>query len=637
MDRPAASQPTGPDLRSALATMYANLQQAAVQGVVPQQAFQRETEALGLGEAERGRLLAELGRLKIRVGEPARVTGPLRRQPAKAAPATKAVRPAQVVQSSRIALARRLLERFTDDNGTVTMRATEGVIRLAGLSEPEGAQLRALVTVIQTTVPPPTPVGGPEPESSPAPAPTVLGDLDAAVSAARAILAEDRFARNTAKRILTAIEEVGLIVLVRGGPDRLHEEPTDAELNRLDPSDERRRARDCLMVHNQGLVHGQARQYSLDGMDYDDIAQLGMLGLLRATRGFDPTMGYKFSTYATQWVRQSITRGIANESNAIRIPVHMHEQMQKVARAERQLRAKGLPTPAAAVAVACDLTVQKVDQIRQLSRCSDSLDRVIGEGTHLSDLIEDRTVIPGVEHTVLSALTTSEVLAAVDTLPERYGRIVVMRFGLDGNEPATLDQIGKELEVTRERIRQLESQVVPVLRLAFASRTGAPAVAMQQMLDDPWHRSSTANPVNAIVKDLRKQDWAVGIEALRAFREREGHVRPTLQTIEGSFPLGAWLAKQLLLGGIGGLGLPAHRRFDLEALGVGWPPDPTATVRRRQRRRVGAAPRPIAAPRPSARPQPANLSSAEESPASRAVGAATARPEQLEFALFDTE
>ncbi|MFD0507489.1 sigma-70 family RNA polymerase sigma factor [Streptomyces chiangmaiensis] len=283
--------------------------------------------------------------------------------------------------------------------------------------------------------------------------------------AALAVLEEDRFCRHPGDRLLKAEAEVGLAVLLRGGPDRVGQEPDAEELSRLPPGDLRIRARDCLVLHNQRLVHSLIRPYLEQGLDYEDLFQVGALGLMRAARKFDPAKGYKFSTYATWWVRQQITRAIADEGALIRIPVHMHEQMRKVTAAERALAAMGRPASAVDVAVRCDMTVQRVEEIRRLSRRTDSLDRVIGDGATLGDFVGEDHALPSVERSVVNTLLMEDVMAVLDTFSERDARVLVRRLGLDGDEPSTLDELGREFGVTRERIRQVESKALSAFRM----------------------------------------------------------------------------------------------------------------------------------------------------------------------------
>ncbi|MFJ7072866.1 sigma-70 family RNA polymerase sigma factor [Streptomyces sp. NPDC098781] len=383
-------------------------------------------------------------------------------------------------------LVRTLLLRYADTDGFVTSRAVDGVARLAGLGARQTDALRSWAKVRDTdgdaaTDDPRTeeirPEGeGGEPSVSGKPGAGVEGrDIAAAVVAALAVLEEDRFRRRPGDSLLKAEAEVGLAVLLRGGVERMAQEPDAEELNGLGSGDLRARARDCLVLHNQRLVHSLIRSYLEQGLDYEDLFQVGALGLMRAARKFDPAKGYKFSTYATWWVRQQITRAIADEGALIRIPVHMHEQMRKVAAAERALAAQGLPTTAVDVAVRCDMTVQKVEEIRRLSRRTDSLDRVVGDGATLGDFVGESQALPSVEQGVLNTLLTADVMAVVDTFSERDARVLVRRLGLDGDEPSTLDELGREFGVTRERIRQVESKALSAfrVRLRMAGVVGA--------------------------------------------------------------------------------------------------------------------------------------------------------------------
>ncbi|WP_159424856.1 sigma-70 family RNA polymerase sigma factor [Streptomyces sp. TLI_053] len=574
--------------------------------MVAHEVYRQAADALGLSEEERTRLARELSRMNLRVDgpvPPTRTPRSERADPVKLSPAGNGA-----VPSPRLDLTRLLLRRFADPDGGVRPDVLEGVSRLAGLSPREAELLRAGARIVhgssghvEDREAPSTEPGaeGPDTDDLAAGDPGIpfrQNDTDAAVAAARAVMAEDRLLARPAKRILTAQQEVGLAVLLRGGASRIGDEPTDQELAELPATHERRRARDCLVLHNQGLVHALSPRFLDQGLEYEDIAQHGKLGLIRAARKFDARMGHKFSTYATWWIRQSIHRAIADEGSLIRIPVHMHELAQKVARAEREMLARGHSPRAADVAVACDLTVAKVEQIRRLTRRTDSLDRVIGDGVHLGDLLDSRHAIPSPEQSVLDAQSEAEMLAAIALLPDRYTWIVTRRYGLDGSDPATLDAVGKDLNVTRERVRQLEAKVVPLLRLAFADAAGSPSTALRLMLSDPWLKAK-GNAVHAITKDFGEREWAEGVSALRAFRQREtprterGNPHPG--ETEGRFAVGKWVAEQVKAGGTGGRALPTHRRLVLESLGVTWQERP-ATARpqavRRTVRRVPSVP-----------------------------------------------
>ncbi|MGC2996901.1 sigma-70 family RNA polymerase sigma factor [Streptomyces sp. G35A] len=500
-----------PGLRAALGELLTRLRRAAVDGVVPEHVFVEGTRGLALGDGERERLRRELARLGLPVRELRVHTEGDRRK------GEKVVRSSEEHVFPRLQPVRALLARYADADGHVTPRVVDGVAKLAGLTAQEAVRLRTEALVRTPEGEPITgdgeeahepdpsvpevPADGPEGPEAETPDPeeavpegdavdgdlgevvaaadkamaTADGDLAGAVAAALAVLEADRFERRPGKRLLTAEAEVGLTVLLRGGADRVTREPDEEELKALPRDDLRVRARDCLVVHNQGLVHSLARTVLEQGLEYEDLFQHGVLGLMRATRKFDPTMGNKFSTYATWWIRQAMTRAIADEGALIRVPVHMHEQMRKVARAERALANEGRRANDADVAVRCDITLQKVQEIRRLTRRTDSLDRVIGDGATLADFVGRTHVLPSVEKQVLDALTLKEVLAVLETFTEREHGILMRRLGLDGNEPLTLDELGRMYGVTRERIRQIEVKARPVFqeRLRKAGLTDA--------------------------------------------------------------------------------------------------------------------------------------------------------------------
>ncbi|MFF8614536.1 sigma-70 family RNA polymerase sigma factor [Streptomyces sp. NPDC015350] len=648
------------ELKASIATLYRNLQRAARQGVVPRSAFEAETSALGLDDTARARLASALLELGLRLEAPTTTATPIddSGEVKKVAGAhTENPQPEGRAQP-RVGAALRLLDRYVVEQA-VPERAVAGVARLAGLTASETADMRERAAARFTLLPAEPGTARTQtpdraesvPETSAPPAPSVVveesapfaGGLAAAVAAAQAVIEEDRHTKRPEKRILTALEEVGLSVLLRGGPRRISVEPTDEELGSLPATDVRRRARDCLAVHNQGLAWAQARAHMGQGLDEDDLFQHGMIGVLRAARKFDPGHGNKFSTYATWWVRQSITRALADEGSAIRIPVHMHELVRKVGRVERELLSAGKSRSAAAVAVACDLPVGKVEEIRRISKVTDSTDRIIGDGTHLGELLEVRTALPSVEVAVLAALADEGVHDLVALLPERYARIVALRVGLDGTAPATLDAIGGELGVTRERVRQLESQVFSVLRIALRDPAGNPYAALSEMLTEAGEDGATNNPVGAISRDLAKPDWRAGIKALTAFRAREGRAIPEKGHVEDGFPLGEWVARQRVEGRVGGRGLPAQRRMLLETLGMVWTPPRSAEVQERVRRayaesralRAAGRRRPArTATRPATAPVPAPTPAV---PTPAMPGIAAAEAEQVAVAVAKPE
>ncbi|MDX2532532.1 sigma-70 family RNA polymerase sigma factor [Streptomyces scabiei] len=448
-------------MKAALGVLLSRLRSAAVDGAVPESAFVEQVQALGLGGAERERLRDELARLGLPVREAQVHSDADTPDMEKVAPfrGENVFAGADVVQT--------LLLRYADADGFVTSRVVHGVARLAGLGERDTAVLRDGARVRDVEAVPdasaasgePGAGGGDDPASDGEPEHAAVGgDSDAAVAAAMAVLREDRFRRHLGNSLLTAEAEVGLAVLLRGGTDSVGQEPEDEELSGLPSDDIRVRARDCLVLHNQRLVHSLIRSCLDQGLEYEDLVQHGVLGLMRAARKFDPAKGYKFSTYATWWVRQSVSRAIADEGALIRVPVHMHEQMRKVAAAERALAAQGRPAGNVDVAVQCDMTLDRVEEIRKLTRRTDSLDRIIGDGATLGDFVGKRQALPSVENDVLHVLLMEDVMGVVGTFSERSARILVRRLGLDGEEPSTLDELGREFGVTRERIRQLEGK-----------------------------------------------------------------------------------------------------------------------------------------------------------------------------------
>ncbi|MEW1642108.1 sigma-70 family RNA polymerase sigma factor [Streptomyces sp. NPDC091219] len=458
-------------VKAALAELLIRLRSAAVNGAVPEHVFAESVRALELGDSERERLRDELARLGLPVQ---RVHVHI---DADSAGVEKVARIREENVFPRVREVRALLSRYADAEGYVTARAVDGVARLAGLNARETAVLHSGARLRETAVAErPEPSEDPEPPRSAGPEIVQeTGDLAAAVAAARVVLDEDRFRPRPENRLLSAEAEVGLAVLVRGGPSRIAHEPEKAELSGLPPDDIRVRARDCLVLHNQRLAHSILRGYLEQGLEYDDLFQHGVLGLMTAARKFDPAKGYKFSTYATWWVRQAITRAVADEGAVIRIPVHMREQIRKVAKVERTLNGQGRPASAADVAVLCDISLSKVEEARRLSRRTDSLDRVVGDGVTLGDFVGARCPLPSVEHEVLNALAVEQVMTVLGTFSGRDHRILVRRLGLDGDEPSTLDELGREFGVTRERIRQIAGKLRPVLkqRLGMARLLGA--------------------------------------------------------------------------------------------------------------------------------------------------------------------
>ena len=272
--------------------------------------------------------------------------------------------------------------------------------------------------------------------------------------------------------LLNAEQEVELAKRIEAG---LFAEEKLAEIQGMTPdqridlewiAEDGRRAKNHLLEANLRLVVSLAKRYTGRGMLFLDLIQEGNLGLIRAVEKFDYTKGYKFSTYATWWIRQAITRAMADQARTIRIPVHMVEVINKLARVQRQmLQDLGRePTPEE-LAVELDMTPEKVVEVQKYGREPISLHTPLGEDgdSEFGDLIEDSEAIqPG--EAVSFTLLQEQLHSVLDTLSEREAGVVSMRFGLTDGQPKTLDEIGKVYGVTRERIRQIESKTMSKLR-----------------------------------------------------------------------------------------------------------------------------------------------------------------------------
>ncbi len=251
--------------------------------------------------------------------------------------------------------------------------------------------------------------------------------------------------------LLTAEEEVNLAKRMEDG---------DAE------------AKKRLAEANLRLVVSIAKRYVGRGMLFLDLIQEGNLGLIKAVEKFDYKKGYKFSTYATWWIRQAVTRAIADQARTIRIPVHMVETINKLIRVQRQLLQElGREPYPEEIAKEMNLPVERVREIQKISQEPVSLETPIGEeeDSHLGDFIQDENVPVPVEAASFTLL--KEQLAEVlDTLTEREQKVLRLRFGLDDGKARTLEEVGKEFEVTRERIRQIEAKALRKLRHPSRSR-----------------------------------------------------------------------------------------------------------------------------------------------------------------------
>ncbi|SFO48021.1 RNA polymerase primary sigma factor [Geodermatophilus obscurus] len=362
----------------------------------------------------------------------------------------------------------------TDDSAVAVIDAgAEGLtLDEAVVAGPDGAEAAEAPAVVEETT-----EGGPdfewddEEESEALRQARKDAELTASADSVRAYL------KQIGKvALLNAEEEVDLAKRIEAGlyaAERMRQ--VEEEGQKLSPQMRRdlnwiirdgERAKNHLLEANLRLVVSLAKRYTGRGMAFLDLIQEGNLGLIRAVEKFDYTKGYKFSTYATWWIRQAITRAMADQARTIRIPVHMVEVINKLGRIQRELLQDlgREPTPEE-LAKEMDITPDKVLEIQQYAREPISLDQTIGDegDSQLGDFIEDSEAVVAVD-AVSFTLMQDQLTSVLQTLSEREAGVVRLRFGLTDGQPRTLDEIGQVYGVTRERIRQIESKTMSKLR-----------------------------------------------------------------------------------------------------------------------------------------------------------------------------
>ncbi|WP_078326660.1 sigma-70 family RNA polymerase sigma factor [Mycobacteroides salmoniphilum] len=272
--------------------------------------------------------------------------------------------------------------------------------------------------------------------------------------------------------LLTAEDEVELAKRIEAGLYAQHLLDTKKRLGEARKKDlsvivrEGSAARSHLLEANLRLVVSLAKRYTGRGMPLLDLIQEGNLGLIRAMEKFDYAKGFKFSTYATWWIRQAITRGMADQSRTIRLPVHLVEQVNKLARIKRELHQRlGREASDEELSEESGIPVEKIGDLLDHSRDPVSLDMPVGtdEEAPLGDFIED-TEAMSAENAVIAELLHSDVRSVLGTLDEREQQVIRLRYGLDDGQARTLDQIGKLFGLSRERVRQIEREVMTKLR-----------------------------------------------------------------------------------------------------------------------------------------------------------------------------
>jgi RNA polymerase primary sigma factor len=280
-----------------------------------------------------------------------------------------------------------------------------------------------------------------------------LDEVEASTAVDRAVDSVQLFMRDIGKRpLLTAAQETVLAKRIEQGDHAATEE---------------------MVAANLRLVVSIAKRYRNQGLPFMDLIQEGTFGLMRATEKFDWRRGFKFSTYATWWIRQAVSRALADKARTIRMPVHIVERLSKITSTEQRLRAESGRQPSSdEIAFDLDMTAEEVESIRELAQQPVSLELPVGdeEGLEFGQLIEDAQT-PRPDDVVDDMLRVETLVRCLATLSDRERRVLELRFGLNGEQPHTLDEVGLAFKVTRERIRQIETSGLRKLRSLVESQS----------------------------------------------------------------------------------------------------------------------------------------------------------------------